>query len=145
MLYMIGAVTLDTTPFPVDEVEPTAAADFAIKPVLGVRPRREFMGEGEETLTLSGRLLPSKIGGLLELESLQSIRRAGEAVPVMRGDGTMLGWFVITQISSPHGNLERDGIGFTIDYRITMARTEPDAASTAVVGSLYSLFELLGL
>ncbi len=52
MLYLLGAVALDTFPFSIDEVDRSASADFAVKPILGSLQGREFMGEGDETIVL---------------------------------------------------------------------------------------------
>lgn len=144
MLYQIGAVTLDTTPFNVDEVDRDASADFAVKPVIGVAPRREFMGEGDDELTLSGQILPSKIGGLVELETLHGFRRSGRQLPVMRGDGKMMGWFAITRIVERHADLERNGVGFTVAHTISLVKVGPEGASAEIVPALLSLFGALG-
>jgi phage protein U len=144
MLYQIGTITLDTRPFSIDAVERQASADFAVKPLMGTLPGREFTGEGEDKITLSGQLLPSKIGGLDELEALHGLRRAGQRLPVMRGDGRMMGWFVIEDIRESHAELLRDGVGFTVKHSIALARTEPAGASPAIIRSLLSLFGALG-
>ncbi len=143
MLYLVGAVALDTAPFSIDEVERTATADFAVKPLLGTAPSREFMGEGDDTVVLSGQLLPERIGGLTELETLHGFRRAGQRLPVMRGDGRMLGWFVITEIRERHEQLGRSGIGGTLQHTLTLVKVEPTGTSPALLGSLISLFGLL--
>ena len=144
MLYSIGTVTLDTRPFSVDDIERSASADFAMKPLLGTLPGREFMGEGEDKLTVSGQLLPSKIGGLTQLEALHAFRQAGQRLPVMRGDGRMLGWFVIEEIRESHSNLMRDGVGFTVGHAVTMARTSPEGASPSIIGALLSILGAVG-
>jgi len=143
MLYMIGAVTLDTAPFSIDEVERSASADFAVKPVIGAAPRREFMGEGDDTIVLTGQLLPTVVGGLTELETLHGFRRAGQQLPVMRGDGKMFGWFAITKIDEAHEDLERDGVGFKVAHTISLVKVGPEGASPSIVGALQSLFGLL--
>ena len=78
MLYSIGTVALDTRPFSADGVDRTGTADFAVKPLIGALPGREFMGERDEKITISGQLLPSRIGGLTELEALHEMRRGGQ-------------------------------------------------------------------
>jgi phage protein U len=143
MLYNLGAVAIDTTPFSIDEVERVASADFAVKPLVGTAPQREFMGEGDDTLTLSGQLLPERIGGLTELEALHGFRRAGQRIPVMRGDGKMEGWFVITEIREAHSELGRRGIGGTLNHTLTLVKIEPDGTNPSILGSLISLFGLL--
>lgn len=145
MLYQFGAVQMDTYPFSADEVSRNAGADFAVKPVIGSLPNREFMGEGDDELSISGQLLPSKIGGLTELETLHALRRAGEQLPVMRGDGVMLGWFAITRIQEEHKDLERNGVGFTVQHTIDLVRIGPEGASRNIIGTLRSLFGAFGI
>lgn len=146
MLYSIGPLALDTFPFAADEVVRDASADFATKQLVGRLPGREFMGEGEDTLRISGQLVPTKIGGLTELETAHALRRAGQALPVMRGDGRALGWFVIERIREEHADLERDGVGFTVKHEIGLTKVDPPAAAAAgnLIGTLLSLFGVLG-
>lgn len=144
MLYQIGAISLDTRPFNADEMERSAKADFAVKPVIGALPGREFMGEGEDEIILSGQILPTRIGGLGALEALQGFRRAGSALPVMRGDGRMFGWYVIEEIRENHEALGRDGVGFTVDYSVRLAKSAPARAGAGLIGTLLSLFGALG-
>ena len=144
MLYSIGTITLDTRPFSVDDVERSGSADFAVKPLIGSLPGREFMGEGDEKLSISGQLLPSKIGGLTELEALHAMRRSGQRLPVMRGDGKMFGWFVIEDIRESHSQLLANGIGFTVKHTISLTKTSPDGASPSIIGALLSIFGVMG-
>ena len=144
MLFMLGGVPLDTAPFNIDEWDRSAKADFAVKPVIGAPPRREFMGEGEDMVTLRGQLLPTRIGGLNELEALHGFRRAGRSVPVMRGDDVMMGWFVILSIEEKHESLGREAIGFTLTHTISLAKDSPAGASPSIIADIQSLFGLLG-
>lgn len=140
MLYSIGALTLDTRPFSVDEMQRTASADFAEKPVMGGMVAREFMGEGDDKITLSGQLLPFKTGGLTELEMAHGFRRSGQKLPVLRGDGTRLGWFVIDAITENHTELMRDGVGFFVKHSISLTKVSGDGASAGIIGTILSLF-----
>jgi len=138
MLYQIGPLTLDTRPFNADGVRRSADAAFAAKPVIATLSPREFMGEGEDRITVSGQLLPFKTGGLSELETAHSLRRQGVAMPVVRGDGRSFGWFVIERISETHRELMRDGVGFVVRYSLTLVKTKP--GGTGIIGTILSLF-----
>lgn len=141
MLYMLGTLALDTRPFNADAMERTASADLAAKPVIGGLEPSEFMGEGADEITLSGQLLPTRIGGLSELEIAHQMRRSGARFPLMRGDGVRLGTYAITRITESHRNLTREGIGFTLDHAITMKKVQPDAGSgQQIIMGLLSLF-----
>ncbi|MBO9125446.1 MULTISPECIES: phage tail protein [unclassified Rhizobium] len=143
MLYSIGALTLDTRPFSVDEMQRSTSADFADKPVMGGMIAREFMGEGEEKITLSGQLLPFKTGGLTELEMAHGFRRSGQKLPVLRGDGARLGWYVIDTITENHTDLMRDGVGFFVKHSISLTKVSPDGASPGIIVTILSLFGML--
>ncbi|WEJ33852.1 phage tail protein [Devosia sp. SD17-2] len=148
MLYSIGSLTLDTRPFNVDDVSRSAGADFAVKPLIGTLPGREFMGEGDDKLTLSGQLLPFKIpggGGMTELEIAHGFRQSGQRLPVMRGDGRMLGWFAIESISEAHTALMSNGVGFRVKHTIALVKVGPEGASPGIIGSILSLFAQVGL
>lgn len=142
MLYMLGALAVDTRPFSAEEVRRNASSEIASKPLMQAFPGKEFMGEGDDVITISGQLLPSKIGGLSELEIVHQMRRSGTRFPLLRGDGQRLGWFAITQVSEQHSHLMRDGVGFVVRHTITMTKVEPDqGAGQQVISGLLSLFD----
>ncbi|WP_274626586.1 phage tail protein [Arvimicrobium flavum] len=144
MLYMIGTLALDTRPFGVNEMSRDADASIVAKPLFGAAPAKEFTGEGEDDITLSGQLLPTKIGGLTELEILHEMRRSGTQFPLMRGDGWRPGWYAITKISERHKDLGRDGVGFTVQCSISMTKVEPSVgAGQQIISGLLSLFGAL--
>lgn len=143
MLYLIGALNLDTRPFSIEEVQRTMSADFADKPIVGGRIAREFMGAGEEKLVLSGQLSPFRAGGLTELELAKSMMLAGQPQPVLRGDGARLGWFTIDKISEGHKELMRDGVGFFIRHSVELTKVSAEGGSPSVIGNILSFFGLL--
>lgn len=141
---MIGTLALDTRPFNVDSMDRDAAAEIVAKPLFGAFPAKEFTGEGEDDITLSGLLMPTKTGGLNELEIAHQMRRAGTRFPLMRGDGWRVGWYAITKIREQHKDLTREGIGFSVQCSITMTKTQPDnGAGQQVISGLLSLFGAL--
>lgn len=142
MLYMLGTLTLDTRPFNADRMSRRASADMPSKGVMGGFDPSEFTGEGRDIMTLSGQLLPSKIGGLSELETVDEMRRAGTRFPVLRGDGHRFGWYAITGLSESHHDLLRSGVGFIVRHRITMKKVQPDSgAGQQIIHALLSLFD----
>ncbi len=141
MLYMLGTLTIDTRPFSVDEMQRTASADIASKALIGTLPGKEFTGEGDDEITLSGQILPTKIGGLDELEIAHEMRRNGVRFPLQRGDGVRLGWFAITRVTESHSDLTRGGVGFVVKHTVVMTRVQPDVGSgQQIISGLLSLF-----
>lgn len=146
MLYMLGAVQLDTRPVSADSVQRLATGGLVAKPVMGGRQRKEATGEGEDELTIAGTLVPQRHGGLTELETLHEMRRQNARFPVMRGDGYRFpSWYAIKQISETHEDLTKEGLGFIISYSVTLEQAEERSGDgQAVIGALLSLFKLGG-
>ena len=145
MLYQIGLLSIRANGFSAERVRRSARADFAVKPVVGGRKPREAIGIGDDSLTLSGKLLPFKLGGLTELDIAHGMMASQIPQPVLRGDGRVLGYHVLEEIEEDHQNIEPNGVGFELDYTIKTQRVPPpitvDAA--AIVGGLVSLFRVL--
>jgi phage protein U len=141
MLYMLGTLTVDTRPFSIDAMERASDASIVAKPVIGGAQPKEFTGEGEDDITISGEILPFHIGGLNHLETAHAMRKAGTRFPLLRGDGWAPGWYAITKISEKHSELGRNGVGFKVAHSITMTKTGMDTATGyQVISGLLSLF-----
>ena len=148
MLFQIGPLTLDTIPFAAESFGRNAGADLAVKPVMGGLQPREFMGEADETITISGQLLPTKLGGMSELDLAYSLSTSATKVPLVRGDGRSFGWYVIDKVSEQQTDLTRFGVGFVVRYTLNLTKVDTDAAvnsgqAAGLVGMLLNLFEAL--
>ncbi|WP_068315794.1 phage tail protein [Polycladidibacter hongkongensis] len=140
---MIGAVMVDTFPFSADKAVLTGTASIARKSVIGgIRPG-EFTGDEGRKLSISGTILPSKIGGLTELNWLNSMRANGDVVPVTRGDGVVLGLYAIKSVTETHKHLLDDGVGFEVEHQIVLDEMPPELPTPKqLIGQLLSLFDL---
>lgn len=138
MLLQIGPLQFDVQPFNAHEIVHDAATDYAKKDVVGRRRIYEHVGEGDEVLTIKGRLFPFKIGGLGAMQLLQRLQASGTAQYVVRGDGYAMGWFVITKVNAVSTHLSRDGVGQKIDVVITIERADSPSAA----GAFFNLFGL---
>ena len=140
MLYMLGPVMIDVYPYNVHEVSHDAKTDFAKKSVLGRRQPNEHVGEGDETIKLSGRIYPYKLpGGLETHEVLNMIREAGEPQFLLRGDGAALGWYLIESVSEKSSFLSPTGVGQMIEIEISLIRDDPPSAA-GFMGAFAGMF-----
>ena len=128
MLMMIGPVRFEIAPLNATGFDHGHEAGFAEKPVLGTMPPLEFVGAGPESWTINARLFPHKFGGLGDLERLAQTRASGLPQYMMRGDGSLMGWVVITQVSEKWSYLDARGLGRVIDVTITVQRCQGPSA-----------------
>lgn len=122
MQLMIGPVVMDVAPMPMTEYTRTTAGDFAEKPVLGARAPLEFVGNGPENWTVRAKLYPHRFGGGAQLNLLSVIRANGLPQIVVRGDGSMFGWFVVAEVIERASYPDKSGVGRVIAVDITLRR-----------------------
>lgn len=145
MLFQLGAVTIDVGPYNVNEVSRQAKADFAAHDLINRIKGQEPVGEGDDTLSLKGQILPSKarLDGSAHLETLHGMRRAQQPVLVMRGDGRNMGWFVITDIDEEHETLSNRGVGHVIKHEVKLLKVDGPGTDGGL-GLLTQIISLFG-
>jgi len=100
---------------------------------VGARPSAQFLGVGDETLTLSGVLMPEITGGELSLEVLRKMADTGKAYPLIEGRGTVTGFFVIEKISKGRSEFFSDGAARRIEFTIELKRV--DEKNTSLIAN----------
>lgn len=100
---------------------------------VGARPSAQFIGVGDETLTLSGVLMPEITGGELSLEALRKMADTGKAYPLIEGRGTVTGFFVIEKISKGRSEFFSDGAARRIEFTIELKRV--DEKNTSLIAN----------
>jgi len=100
---------------------------------VGARPSAQFLGVGDETLTLSGVLMPEITGGELSLDMLRKMADTGKAYPLIEGRGTVTGFFVIEKISKGRSEFFSDGAARRIEFTIELKRV--DEKNTSLIAN----------
>ncbi|MBC3944606.1 phage tail protein [Erwinia persicina] len=100
----------------------------------GVRPAQQFLGVGEETITLNGELRPEITGGKLSLLVLETMANTGRAWPLLSGNGVPYGMFVITSVKATHTDFLSNGDARKITFTLTLKRV--DETLVALFGDL---------
>ena len=138
-LFNVGGVVFELTPLNVEDVDHSTSSDFVKHPVMGAQQPVEFMGPGDDKLSLSGSIFPRALGGEAELALLEDLQRQGQAVLVTRGM-SRLGWFIITSLRRRHRYLSPNGIGRKIELTIEIERAGKPESSGDASGLLTRLF-----
>jgi uncharacterized protein len=93
---------------------------------VSARPSSQFLGVGDETMVLSGTLLPEFTGGELSLEVLRKMADSGSAFPLIEGTGTVYGFFVIEKISRSKSEFFNDGAAKQIEFSMDLKRVDTE-------------------
>ncbi|STQ09197.1 phage P2 GpU family protein [Enterobacter cloacae] len=98
------------------------------------RPSTQFLGPDNDSLTLSGVLLPEVTGGRLSLLALEQMAELGKAWPLIEGSGTIYGMFVIESLSQTKTEFFESGMPRRIEFTLTLKRV--DESLSDMFGSL---------
>lgn len=99
MMTTLGLSVFMLKTVPYQELQLQRSWRFPSNSRVGVRSALQFLGPDNDTITLSGVLLPEITGGRLSLFALGQIAEQGRAWPLIEGSGTIYGMFVIESLS----------------------------------------------
>ncbi|MDD2978261.1 phage tail protein [Aquabacterium sp.] len=96
---------------------------------VGARPARQFVGPGDDSITMTGRVVP-EFGDRWHLDNLRAMADTGNAWVLVDGSGRVYGQFVI-EILSENGSLfQKDGTPLQIDFSIKLTRVDDNLTDT---------------
>lgn len=93
---------------------------------VGLRPARQFVGVDDETITLSGVLLPELTGGDLSLDLVRYMADTGEQWSLIEGTGRVYGFFVVENLSVSKEYFFKDGKARRIEFTLKLTRVGDD-------------------
>lgn len=102
---------------------------------IGTNPARQFLGRGEDTITLPGVLLSALAGSQLSLDTLRYMADTGKAWPLVEGTGKIYGVWVIESLSETRTLFFRDGAARRIEFNLVLKRIDDgrvDLLGTAI-------------
>ncbi|AKV07174.1 oxidoreductase [Pseudomonas fluorescens NCIMB 11764] len=91
---------------------------------IGTNPARQFLGRGDDSITMPGILLPALAGTPLSLDTLRAMADTGKAWPLIEGTGRILGIWVIDNISETKTLFFSDGAARRIEFTIALKRID---------------------
>lgn len=125
MMMILGMMVFQRQTLPYQTMDHTKTYRWASNSRIGVRPSQQFLGAGEETITLTGELRPEITGGAISLFLLNVMAAEGRAWPLLSGNGIPYGMFVITSVKGTHEELLSNGVARKINFTITLQRVDP--------------------
>ncbi|MFW0258293.1 phage tail protein [Klebsiella pneumoniae] len=96
---------------------------------VGKRDSFQFLGPGEEKITLAVTLYPELTGGKLTMTAIRLMADQGRAWPLLDGTGTIYGMYVINNISETGSLFFADGTPRKIDFTLTLTRVDESLAA----------------
>lgn len=115
---------LDTAAY--QELQRQSAWRHSSQSRIGKQPARQFLGPGDDSITLSGTLLPQFTGGQQHLDELREMANEGAAWPLIEGNGYYYGLFVIESLTERKSHHTKDGTAQRIQFDIKLTAIDED-------------------
>lgn len=126
MLMALGLFVFGLHTVPYQQLQRQVAWRHPSSSRVGARPARQFVGRGDETITLSGVLYPEITGGKISLAALEAMADEGMAWPLVEGTGWVYGLYVIEELATTSTAFFPDGAARKIEFTVKIARIDDD-------------------
>ena len=98
---------------------------------VGVRPARQYVGQGDDTRTLTGLLSPEFRGSAKSLDQLRQMADDGNAYALVDGAGGVHGAWVIESLSEKGSVFIKEGLARRIEFSVTLQRVDDERVNAA--------------
>lgn len=108
---------------------------------IGTNPARQFLGRGDDTITLPGVLVSGLTGTQISLDLLRQMADTGKAWTLIEGTGRIYGIWVIESMQETRTYFFKDGAARRIEFTLTLQRIDDGeidrlGALTGITGGL---------
>jgi phage protein U len=87
---------------------------------------RQYIGPGEDSITLNGTLYPHFNGGPIQLILMRLSAGLGVALPLIDGSGLIMGRWLIESVSETKSEFFSDGAARKIEFNLSLKRYQQD-------------------
>lgn len=129
MMMIYGLLPFMRQTLPYTQLVRDSNWSWATNSRVGTRPALQFTGKGNDKITLSGELRPEITGGPVKALAFQLLADEGRAWPLIGGDGTIYGMYVIESFKTTHSDFYADGSARVIAFTLNLLRVDESLVS----------------
>ena len=122
MLICLGMFVFAVQSAPLDTIQRATQWRCPANNRTGGEPAYQYVGRGEDQLTLAGILAPEYTGGPANITMLREMAERGEPYLLMRGTGEVMGYWLIDSLNETSSVLMPDGQALKIEFTLTLKR-----------------------
>lgn len=130
-LLSIGMFVFSVSTVAYDQVQRRTDWRHARNARVGARSAAQFVGPGEDTISLSGTVSSEISDGSVSIDDLREKADTGDAQQLVTGDGRVMGSFIITGIDVRASSFWPDGSPRSIEFGIDLSQVDPPSWSAA--------------
>ncbi|GAA5104389.1 phage tail protein [Wohlfahrtiimonas larvae] len=139
MVWGFFPFSLESLPY--EKFDKKSGYKYAFNSRVGTSDAPQFLGKGEEIITLTGKLLPFVTGGRNAIELLRLQASSGQGFPLIERTGRIHGNYICLNADEVARQFEHTGAPHIVDFSIQFRRVGDDLLGamgviTSQVGSL---------
>ncbi|MFA6125063.1 MAG: phage tail protein [Sphingomonas sp.] len=127
MILSLGLFTFSVPTLAYDELQRKSDWQHARSARVGVRDASQYVGPGDDKVSLNGTAFAELSDGTASLDDLRVMAGSGDAWPLVDGTGRVYGAFVIEAIDERQKFFLPDGTPRQIDFGIDLMLVEDPA------------------
>lgn len=124
MMMSLGLFAFSLSTLAYQELQRQTAWRHASSERVGARAAHQYVGPGDDTITLSGLLAPELTGDPAAIDTLRDMADQGRAWPLVDGTGRVHGAFVIESLSETRRLFFRDGVARRVEFQLSLKRVD---------------------
>ena len=124
MMAALGMFVFQLKTIPYQDFKRSTSWQWASNNRIGKRPSYHHIGPGEDSINLSGVLLPEITGGRTSLDALRAMADAGLAWTFIDGAGYIYGLYFIETITEDRTLFFENGEPRKIDFTLNLKRAD---------------------
>src|SRR5471030_2811208 len=110
---------------------------------VGMRDAHQYVGPGDDTITLSGWVAPELTGSLYSLDALRMMADTGKSWILIQGTGRILGSYRITSMTEGRSILDHSGGARRVEFSIALKRDDDGVLAMVGLGDIGDLKNML--
>lgn len=127
----LGQFLFKTSTLAFQEIQRQRAWNYADNAIAFGRAKKQFMGAGEDTVTLPGLIYEEYgFGSRFALDEVANMADTGQGFVLMDGSGYLYGVYVINSIDETKSVLLDNGVPRKVDYTLKLSRTDDERIET---------------
>lgn len=136
MMMSLGMFVFSLSTLAYQQLQRQTAWRHASTSRVGARAAAQFVGPGDDAITLNGVLLPDVAGDTASLDTLRDMADQGRAWVLVDGVGRVYGAWVIESINETRSLFFVDGVARRIEFALQLKRVDDDRVSTPATPAL---------
>ena len=112
---------------------------------VGLRDAHQYVGPGDDTITLSGWVAPELTGSLYSLDALRMMADTGKSWILIQGTGRILGSYRIMSMTEGRSILDGSGGARRVEFSISLKRDDDGVPALVGLGDIGDLKNMLSI